>query len=272
MKSATHQKSATQAIHQLRCLALVGDPEAIAAIRDVALYACNTLQNLILNATNSDLPDNHIEAGKNALQLAKRSTRWPVAYDSIQEIRDADFSKLETLEIGSAIGIRLIGKRGMSYAEQTGFALDVFSELDAIRRHPEEHRHITTDFPKLASRGALTPAQNHRTWRHLAAELAPLAKDSLSAWILAGMEYCRDLCRNKPEPCQWGHRTGKNGLEIIPEDMAVDWSKFPWPATLTSKVGIDPSGDGWIRTEESAIRQKISEGLKALIPQSRPHK
>ena len=266
-----HQKTADQAIHALERLAETGDIEAVAAIREIGLRAAAALVNLTMHAGTPRLPPSLAEAGRNARQIAKESRAWPVAYHSIKEIRTEDFGRVESLEVGGDLGVARTGKnRGMRYTQQTGFALGFHRKLEGIRRNPEGHRHPAETHPELAE--FLTPAQNYRTWRHLAADLAPLSKDSIEQWTLAALECCRDLCRAKPDPWQWGHRMGKGGLEIIPEDMLTDWSKYPFPAAILSKAGKDPSGDGTLRPIESAIRGKISEGLNKLIPQSRPRK
>jgi hypothetical protein len=266
-----HQKTADQAIHALERLAETGDIEAVAAIRDIGLRAAAALENLTTHTETPGLPPSLAEAGRTARQLAKESRAWPVAYHSIKEIRTEDFGRVEILEVGGDLGVARTGKnRGMRYTQQTGFALEFHRKLEGIRRNPEGHRHPAETHPELAD--FLTPAQNYRTWRHLAAELEPLTRDSAKRWEDAAVELCRDLCRAKPDPWQWGHRMGANGLEIIAEDMAADWSKFPFPAAILAKAGKDPSGDGTLRPIESAIRGKISEGLNKLISQSRPRK
>lgn len=217
------QTAAANAVHELRCLARDGNAEAVAAIRDIALHAIAVLEVIDLG----DVP--------------KQSARWPAAYDAILEIRKSNLARVEKLEVGSAIGIRLAGKkRGFTYDEQTGFALDVFRELEAIRLNSSRHIHPADLHPELSTPGVLTEEQLKRDWRNLAAILPELSKASLPLWTAAAVELCREYCMN-------------------------DWRSFPWPDCVMGKAGKDPSGDGTLRTEESAILGKVSDGLKALI-------
>ena len=227
---------------ELQEQALMGDHEAIAEIRDLALRAICVLDSLTgTPAGHPEIPE-ELRAGVAAAHdVAKHSPRWPVALNSVKEIREADLAQWHRLEAGSKLGIRLTGKnRKFSYGEQTGFALNVFNELEAIRKTPERHRHLVDIDPVFATPGFLTDEQLNRSWQNLAAVLAPLAKDSLSAWVAAGTQYCREQCDG-------------------------DWSRFPWPDCVQSKVGKDSDGNGSLRTTESAIAEKLTAGLKNLI-------
>jgi len=213
---------ASQAVHELRKLAHEGHREAVVALRDVALYAIALLDDLELG------------------DAAKQSTRWPVVWDAILEKRKADIERVEALEIGSGLGIRLEGKRVFSYNAQTGFALDVFRELEAIRTNPTRHFHPADEHPELAAPGVLTAEQSKRTWRNLAAALEPLSKDSLPAWADAGREFYRDECQD-------------------------DWSRFPWPDCVKGKIGSITDVNGNECGGAKAVRDKIEEGLKKLF-------
>jgi hypothetical protein len=212
---------ASQAVHELRKLAHEGHREAVVALRDIALYAIALLDDLELG------------------DAAKQSTRWPVVWDAILEKRKADIERVEALEIGSGLGIRLEGKRVFSYNAQTGFALDVFRELEAIRKNPTRHFHPADEHPELAAPGVLTAEQSKRTWRNLAAVLPPLTKDSLDVWLAAGVELCRDDCGG-------------------------DFDAFSWPSCILAKIGADSDGNGTFRTAESAVIEKLRRGLQAL--------
>ena len=221
--TATQQAAiASQALHELCKLAREGHREAVEGLRDVALHAIALLDALELG----DVP--------------KQSTRWPLAWDAILEKRKADIDRAEALEIGSALGIRLKGKaRGFSYNEQTGFALDVFREVEAIRKNPTRHFHPADEHPELAAPGVLTAQQAKRTWRNLAAVLPPLTKDSLEDWVTAGVELCRDDCEG-------------------------DFDAFSWPSCIMAKVGEDTDGNGTYRTAESAVIGRLKLGLRML--------
>jgi hypothetical protein len=238
MKAADHKRDAENAIHRLRCLANAGDREAIAAIRDVALFAVCILDNLTDNhAGDPDIPEPMREAVAAAHALAKESPRWPVALDAVKEIREGTLARWHRLDVGSATGIRLSGKRGFHPHEQTGFALDVFRHLDAIRRNPEGHRHIADIHPELADVPGLPP----QTWQNLAAMLPPLEKSSITAWADAGRELCREWCEN-------------------------DWSRFPWPDCAQVKAASLTDENGNETGFPSAVREKIRQGFEKLIP------
>lgn len=221
--NATQQAAiASQALHELRKLAREGHTEAVEALRDVALHAIALLDDLELGVA------------------AKQSTRWPVVWDAILEKRNADLDRAERLEIGSGLGIRLKGRgRGFSFNEQTGFALDVFQKLEAIRTKTTKHFHPADEHPELAAPGVLTAEQAKRTWRNLAAVLPPLTKDSLEDWVTAGVELCRDDCEG-------------------------DFDAFSWPSCIMAKVGEDTDGNGTYRTAESAVIGRLKLGLRML--------
>lgn len=224
-----HQATATQAIHKLRCLANDGDAEAVAALRDIALHAIQILECVDV----TDLPQN--------------SQRWPVSYNAVKEIREADMSRAEKLGVGDSIGIRLAGKRDFSHNTATGFSAFIYHELDAIRKQPDHHLHLADRFPDLNAPGLLTERQAKRTWANLAALLPPLTDDSLPVWVSAAMEFCLDECQG-------------------------EWLRFPWPTCIVNKIGSVTDQNGTERKAESAIKGKISDGLKALILPIRPHK
>lgn len=218
------QTAAAQAVYELRQLARNGDAQAVAAIRDIALHALAVLDAI------------------DTLDAPKHSRRWPVALDAVKEIRDSDLARFDKLEVGSLIGLRLEGKRrGFSYDEHTGFADDLFQQLDTIRRNPARHVHPADAHPELAAPGVLTDGQLKRDWRNLAALLEPLTKDTLPAWTSAALELCREYAMG-------------------------DWNRFPWPDCVMGKAGKDTDGNGSERSVESAVRGKISQGLSMLIP------
>jgi hypothetical protein len=243
MNTHEHSTAALAAVQALHRLAkLEADPEAIEALRDIALRAIGVLD--LLTTAPADHPDTpeRIRPGITAArEIAKQSARWPVALDAVKEIREDSLARWQKLEVGSAIGIRLAGKnRGFSYDEQTGFALDVFRELEAIRKNPARHLHPADAHPELAAPGRLSDEQLKRDWRNLAALLEPLTKETLPDWTTAGIERCREDCHG-------------------------DWQNFPWPDCVMGKTGKDTDGNGSLRSAESAIRGKILDGLKALI-------
>ncbi len=241
---AENLSSALDAIQGLhRRAKLEGDPEAVAALRDIALQSIAILDGLTTFAPGHPGTPAAIRAGVDAAhEVAKQSERWPAALDAIQEIRKAALIRWERLEVGTATGINLKGKaRGFSYDEQTGFAHDVFQELDGIRRNPANHFHPADAHPELAATGVLTAEQSKRSWRNLAAMLGPLSKDTRPAWSDAGRELCRDWCMG-------------------------EWNRFPWPGCVVGKAGTVTDENGHERSVESAVRDKIFEGLGKLIP------
>ena len=250
MSTAEHTAAAVAAVQALHRLAkLEGDPEAIEALRDIALRAIGILDLLTTaNAEHPDTPERIRPSVAAAHEIAKHSSRWPVAWDAIQEIRESTLGKIakdgegqvSRLGIGSAIGIRLEGKRGFSPHEQTGFALDVFNELEAIRKAPARHLHAADEHPELAAPGILNAEQSKRTWRNLAAVLPPLSKESVSVWADAGRELSREWCEG-------------------------DWSRFPWPDCVKGKIGTVTDENGNECGGAKAVRDKIAEGLKNLF-------
>lgn len=230
-----HQSAAMQEIYGLRKLAESGDHASIIALRDLALYAIDRLDDLRWKPY--ELPP----------EIPRNSTRWPIAYSAIQEERETTLASIEKLEIGADIGVRLEGKkRSIDYTGQTGFALDIFHRLDRIRRNPQPwHFHPADIHPELNAPGILLPEQARRTWENLAAQLPSLKKESLAKWHTAALELCRDDCQD-------------------------NFDRFPWPSFIQSKIGSSTDGDGGQRKAESAVKGKILEGLKSLIPQVRP--
>jgi hypothetical protein len=244
--NAENLAAALAAIHGLRRPAMFdGNLEAIAAIRDIAIHATCILDDLTAAPVgHPDIPE-AIRAGVDAAhEVARESPSWPVRLDTVQEIRAGQLRRFDKLEVGGGLGIRLEGKRrGFSYDEQTGFAHNLFQELEAIRRDPGKHLHAADIHPELAVPGVLTDEQSKRDWRNLAALLLPLSQGSLKDWEKAGLELCRDDCMG-------------------------DWSRFPWPDCIEGKAAKDTDGNGTLRTTESAVKGKISDGLKNLIPKN----
>lgn len=174
--------------------------------------------------------------------VAKHSHRWPVAYNAIKEIRESDMKRAEMLEVGSAIGIKLAGKnRGFSHNQHTGFAHDLFASLDTIRRNPSCHLHPADLHPELAEPGVLTKEQLKRNWRNLAALLDQLSAENLDAWTEAAFELCQEYCMD-------------------------DWNRFPWPECVNLKAAETQELTDNPRGFKSAVKTKIKNGLKSLIP------
>lgn len=264
MKRADHQKTGIQAIHELRCLANTGDIEAIAAIRDVALYAIRVLQNLTLHASTPDLPDNYVEAGKNALQLAKESRFWPMAWDAIQEPREADLVRIKTLEIGRDLGIRLDRKPGpgrprdFSSHGQTGVALDVWQSLEAIRKNPSGHLHHADIHPELVP--FLLEKQLRRNGKNLAALLEPLSESSLPAWVAAGVEHCRDECSNSV------FTPDLHDPAVMRMDMLENWENFPFGDCVKTRARSQYGESKKPLGTEKSVENKLRAGLTSLLP------
>jgi hypothetical protein len=224
---------ASQAVQVLIQAAHRGDREAIAGLRDVALQAIAGLESLTsAPAGHPDIPEAIREAVAAAHELAQHSPRWPVRWDAMEEIRKADFTQAARLEIGRAAGIRLEGKRGMNYTQQTGFALGVFHELEAVRRNPGPHLDLA---------GIYADLELKQDWRNIAAVLLPLSKTTLSAWADAGRELCREWCQG-------------------------DWQSFPWPDFVDVKAQSVTDENGHECGIENAVREKIRQGLEKLLP------
>ena len=229
-------------LSRLRERALRGEVQAVEELRDLANQAAAMLAHL------TDVPEGHpdipepIRAGVAAAHnVAKQSRRWPVALNAGKEMREEDLRRVRKVEVGRLLGIRISGKgRGFDYNQQTGFADDIFQELEAIRLNPTLHLHPADAHPELDAEGVLTPEQSKRDWRNLAALLPPLSKQSIDEWVAAGVELCRGWCRD-------------------------DWHRFPWPECVKGKVSKDTDGNGSLRKAESAVRGKIRDGLKTLI-------
>lgn len=238
-------------IYKLRQRALKGDAAAIGELRDLALQAIAVLESFTNHSPGHPDTPEPIRAGVNAAhELAKHSSRWPVAYDAISERRKTDMERAGRLEVGSKLGIRIKGKaRGFSYDQQTGFALDVFNHLDPIRRNPANHIHPADLHPELAAPGMLTEERLKRDWRNLAAVLPELSKASLSLWADTGLELCREWCEG-------------------------NWSRFPWSDCVKGKIGSITDAENANKCgPEKAVRDKILGGLAklhSLEPSRRP--
>lgn len=241
--NAEAASEAIAAIYQLRHRIKQGDREAVAALRDVALFAIAQLDTFAtVPADHPELPEALREGAAAVQDVAADSLRWPVQWDSIKEIREPHLARVARLGIGTAAGIRLTGKaRGFTYNEHTGFALDVFLQLEAIRKDSVRHVHPADLHPELDAPGVLTDEQRKRDWRNLAALLQPLDGTTRPKWTEAGVELCRDWCQG-------------------------DWNRFPWTGCVARKAGTVTDDNGHERTTESAVRQKISDGLAKLIP------
>jgi hypothetical protein len=190
----------------------------------------------------------------------------------VKEIRDKSMEQWAGLEVGSGLGIRLHGKkRVFAYDSQAGFALDIFHELEAIRAEyagidPELLIAWAEDYattccddgecdskspPELVGNCAATCSHDSeykicndrklRAWRFRFATAPPLSKASLSTWASAGRELCREWC---------------NG----------GWNDFHWPACVKAKIGTFTDENGHLCDPAKAVRDKIQEGLRGLIP------
>ena len=229
-------------LYQLGTLADKGDIQAIKDLRDLANDAAYLLTLLTdFPVGHPGIPESQREGVAAAHEVAKHSRRWPVALNAVKEMREEDLRRFQKLEVGSLLGIRLNGKgRGFDYNQQTGFADDIFQDLEAIRLNPTLHLHPADVHPELDAEGVLTPEQSKRDWKNLAALLPPISNRSLDEWVEAGLQMCRENC---------------NG----------DWHNFPWPECVKGKAGKDTDGNGSLRNAESAVRGKIRDGLKTLI-------
>lgn len=235
---------AETAIFKIRQAAKYGDAEAVKALRDLALKAVDDLTRLTEGPHDLDhLPLGIREGAKLARHLARHSHRWPCALDSLTERRRKQLEAWNQLEVGSAIALRREGKnRGLDYEQVTGFALDLFMRLEAVRTEnkPCDH-HLTDIFPGEIAPENLTEKQREKSWQNLAVNLPPLSKESLSQWTEAAMRICHD-------------------------DSEGDLANFDFPKILTVKAGRMTDENGHLRTIESALKEKISHGLKSLIP------
>jgi hypothetical protein len=234
-------------LNELRRQALTGDTQAIEAIRDHALQAIGILNTLTYPpAGHPDIPDAHRAGVAAAHQVARQSLRWPVSLAAIDLERKQDLARFAALEVGTTAGIRLKenpkggAPRKFNYNTPTGFALDIFGELDAIRQNPLGHVHIADRHPDIAASGLLPKKLAKRSWRNLAALLEPLSRNSVKRWQAAGVELCREWCGG-------------------------DWENFPWPACVWPRVGRMIDENGGISTAKSAVTEKILSGLNSLI-------
>jgi hypothetical protein len=251
---------AERALSQIGRIAKSGDLDALAALRDLACKAADMLANLTDPPhDHPDTPASIREGSKKAKELARDSRRWPCALDALAEKRKNQLAKWDALEVGGAIGIRLSGKnRGFDYWQKAGFALDLFERLEAERKNPDPwHADIFEAFPSI-EKDLLAEFQESRkcwiiekekgleelrkvpSWQTYAAKLPPLSMESLKQWTEAGLEICRADCEG-------------------------NFDNFEFPKAITCKAGRKTEENGHLRTIESAIREKISEGLKALI-------
>lgn len=244
-----HFESARNAVYQLRALARSGDTEAVIALRDLALKSADILSDLAGVPTgHPSIPESMRPGVSAAHHVVAGSQRWPAALSAVEEIRKGEVEAWNRLGVGSAIGIRLEGsRRRMEWQHATGFALDIFHELDAIRQAPGPHHHPADVFPELDGEEMMTKEQARRSWSNLAAKLPPLTKDSLTEWTTAGLALCREWC------------TDPHGV--------VDWNSFPWPEFITEKAASTKDKDnGHLCGIESAIREKIRQGFEKLLP------
>jgi hypothetical protein len=176
-------------------------------------------------------------------EILAESVSWPIDISPFHESPKNRERRINLLKIGRDSPIKKSDGRGGAkrhYGSQAGFALDIFGELESIRKNASRHLHPADVHQELNEPGVLLEEQKKRSWKNLAALLTPFEKDTLEEWAAVSLEYCRDIC-------------GGN------------WEAFPWPSFILEKAGKDPSGDGSLRTTESAIRGKIKDGLKSLI-------
>ena len=234
---------AADAMYKLRRAARKGDQEATRRLAELARLSVRLLEGL-----------QHTEAGAETLRAEKATaTEWPAMLSGFNQIRDKQLERFERDKLGNAVALRMkesTRPRDLSMEAQTGLALDVFHELEAVRVGQARHdRHPIDDHPELAD--ILDDEQSRRTWRNLAVNLEPLSSESLRAWTEAAVEFYAHECDG-------------------------DWERFPWPDFIikeTRRIADpemreifknDPEGMK-ARNIESVLRNKIRAGFKSLI-------
>lgn len=277
-------------ISALRKKALAGDHEAIAALRDLALQVIATLDSLTsVPAGHPEIPED-IRAGVDAAhEVAKRSLRWPVAWDAIQEIREPHLGKvlkdkkqdgtgrIGKMGIGSKVGIRVDKRPGAGRPRDfgphgiSGFGLNVWQELETERTSPNREPHIADKQPKpISPKGenwtwgdVLSESQLVRRWEQLAAILPPLAADTLESWVNAGTKLCES----------WTEELRLEEHPTIPDLQRIrkipHWNRFPWIQPIKSKASEKQQtldGATTPRGVRASIPGKVRESLRSLLP------
>jgi|GEM_PF-6189756 len=255
---------------------LDGNPEAIAALRDIALRAIGILDNLTCHTPgHPDTPEAIRLAVDTAHEVAARSFNWPVSWNAIQEIREPHLGKIHKdkktdgtgrvgkLRIGRKLGIRTDGNargRPREFDGLSGFGLDVWQELEAERVNPRRQAHAADIHPELAAPGVLTDDYLRRDWKQLAALLEPLSSDSLETWVAAGAKLCESWTE------EWrleNHPT----IPDLPKIRKIPrWNRFPWIESIKSKATETQQGTRGLRGAKATIPGKIRSALKSILP------
>lgn len=204
------QSAAADAVNELMQLANVGNAEAVEALRNIAIHAIDALESL------RDEPT--------ARAIAATSHAWPAKLEAVKELRVKSLERWKALEVGSAIGIRLDGKRGFAPEERTGLAYELFREIEAARNRREQIREYLQRHP-----------DSPRNWRDSAAEIPPLSRATAPQWVEVAIEYLR-------------------------ENRIGDWT--PVPEFAAGSIGRFNNGS--FMETETVLRDKLKDGFQKL--------
>lgn len=222
---------------------LGGDTVAVEALRDLSNRAASFLRNYGCHE-KQDLPMGMRGATAAIRQVAAKSKNWPCGLSAIAENRRDDLRLWERLDVGNALGMRL---RSLKHTLADGKGRD----FDALTQTgwAEMIHHLITVYQKHG-RAALVHLQRNSSfpagsWEDAIRALPPLSKASLAAWTDAALGMLEAL---------------SNG----------DFTEFECLPFIRMKAASIDDENGHVAGSKKAVRQKISEGFKALCPDSMP--
>lgn len=219
-----------RAIDILANAAAQGDHEAAAELLKIAIQAAEHLR--VLASDPIDTP------GRQAIDgVATNAGCWPIICPAIEDVRVGCLKNVPT-SLGAAAPIRIKkGKtkpREFSYNETSGFALDVFTKLDAERRSASDSYRKS-----LIENWKFFTEEQQTDWTKLAAILPPLdtSAKTIELWQIAGVAWAENICQGQ-------------------------WKRFPWPRCV--KVRAEQETNSRKRGIEIVIREFLGKGLKSI--------
>lgn len=227
--AADYATQAIEGVRGLRYLAARGDAEAAGALLTLATEAAGHLDALMSRPTGHPV--------RTILDLLAGSAEsWPLNIPAVEELRPMAPSKIP-LTLGTCLPYR--AQKGATKLRDfqkgpSGFALDVFRDLDEIRKKASD-----SDRGALQGIWHLLSESMKNEWRQLAVLLPALdaSPKAIKAWKEAGTRWADDQCHGQ-------------------------WKAFPWPNEVVTRANQKTNSRK--RGIETAVKEYLGKGFKSI--------